>query len=153
MKELTATSFFNLCDKSEFISIREIMDYKTQLRSTDTTVALIKFVKSKCPNCGEEGMFKSHLFGKVKHPACNFEWYLSPGTYILNQLKKVFNSGMNLSTGIGDDQERKGEKQGFLGFIFHFLLGATFRLFFALLSIPIQIIIYLLNKKAIEKEA
>lgn len=142
---------YNFCDNNDFISIQKYEEFRKALEAEgnlDTlSFATEKFIDATCIKCNSEGIFKFHFLGKLNHPQCGQSWYVSPGTYILKQLRSVFKSGMNIAADTSLDAEKKGEKQGCIMAAFMFTIGFIFRLALAIVLIPIQLIVSLLQKK------
>ena len=141
-----------LSKNKEFVSENEANLIYQKLvsegNSSTFDYAFEKFLRAECPNCGKGGLFKFHLFGNLKHKECSSSWYISPVTYIGIQLKKSFKTGGNFAGGVADLDERDGKKPSVLGMIFSFVLGLVFRLSITIISIPIQIVFFLINKKS-----
>jgi hypothetical protein len=151
---LTSTQMevYRYCDSSDFISPEAIESFKQRLMQEDPehvgtlSYALEKFVDATCPKCNATGAYKFHFMGSLKHnPGCGWSWYVNPGTYSATQLGKVFHAGM--SAGGGIMSESKDKTSGCIGAIFGFIFGSLFRLFFAVLMIPIQAIVSLTQRK------
>jgi hypothetical protein len=142
---------YTYCDNNDFISPSKFEEFKSDLEAEDNlqtlSFAVEKFIQASCPKCNTEGLFKFHFLGKLNHPQCGQSWYVSPGTYMLKQLGSVFKSGMNIAAETSIDAEKKGEKQGFFATAFMFIIGFVFRLAVALVLIPIQIVVSLLQSK------
>lgn len=109
--------------------------------------ALEPFIQYVCPKCGSEGMYKWHFLGELRHPDCGWSWYAAVGTYIQRQLGSVFRAGLHTGGGMMDELEKKGESGGCLYAIVGFLFGSLFRLVFALLMIPVQAVVSLMQAK------
>lgn len=139
----TQKLFIDLCKTNDLIDEKVFNDFKTRLEqennSRTTAFALENFVEETCPQCGSYGFYKSKAFGKLMHSACNISWYMSPGKYILHQI------GWLLKSGSSPNKESEG--QDIFAKIFGFLIPFIFRFPFAVLSIPIQIILSLVNSK------
>lgn len=138
------------CNNNDFVSAATIEDFREKLKQEDNlgtlAFALEKFVGTACPKCNEPGSFKWHFLGKLIHPDCGWSWYVGPGKYIVKQLKAVFVAGVGAGAGM-TEPDKRGESGGFIGAIFGFFMGVAFRLPFALLMIPIQAIVSLVQKK------
>jgi len=146
---------FSLTKKADFVELKKASNIYQQLASEGNhstfDYAFRKFLNDVCPNCGAEGYYRFHTFGSLHHPECNSSWYISPGKYTSIQLKKSFSAGGGFAGGAAYEDEKKGKKQGFFEFILLFLLGLIFRLAFAIISIPIQIILFLFNRQSEDK--
>lgn len=142
---------YSYCDNNDFISPSKFEEFKAALQAEGNletlSFATEKFIAAPCPKCNAEGLFKFHFLGKLNHPQCGQGWYVSPGAYMLKQLGSVFKSGMNIAADTSIDAEKKGEKQGFFATAFMFIIGFVFRLALAIILIPIQIIVSLLQSK------
>lgn len=144
---------YNYCDANDYVSPEIINKFRSQLEREDNlgtlSHALAKFMDAACPNCGSTGAYKYHFFGKLKHPPCGWSWYIDPGKYFVAQLKAVFRTGAGLGGEAMAEADKKGESQasGCLTALFGFMIGACFRLPFALLMIPIQAIVSLSQRK------
>lgn len=140
----TQQLFIEFCKKNNFVNEKEFNDFKTRLEeennSKTISFALENFVEATCPKCGAYGFYKSKAFGKLTHSACNISWYMSPGKYILHQI------GWLLKSGSSPNKESEG--RDIFAKIFGFLIPFIFRFPFAVLSIPIQIILSLVNSKS-----
>lgn len=149
---LTATEkgVFTYFQNNDFVSLEVIDTFRNKLKEEGNSgillLAIEKFVKEACPKCGTSGFYKHHFLGKLTHPDCGCSWYMSPGTYIGTQLKSVFRAGRDIGGDMAMDAEKKGEK-GIFEMLFGFIMGAAFRLPFAVIMIPIQSIVSLSQKK------
>ena len=148
---------FDLAKKNDFIPADESNEifrrFVSEGNKSTFNYVFENFMENVCPNCGAKGLFKFHTFGNLKHSKCSCSWYISPGQYTSIQLKKSFRAGMDFgghTMGSAVEDEKKGKKSStFLGPLFAFIIGTIFRLIFAIISIPIQIIIYFINRKTI----
>ncbi|GEM_PF-6523950 len=136
---------------TDYFTLGEVENYKKQLEAEGNLktfrYAFNKFIDEECPNCGVKGRFRYRIFGLLKHPQCSYSWYMKPSKYIILQLEKSFNAGESFAADLAYLAEKKGEKSSCLELIFSFIIGTLFRLVFAIISIPIQIILYLTNNK------
>lgn len=148
----TQLEIYEYCRKADFISSAEIEKFWNRLDqdghvSTLPTV-LEKFLSYSCPNCRAHGAFKWHFLGKLRHPSCNFTWYVGPRTYAVEQLRAVFTLGTSFDATIGTTADKKGVKVvGYMGARFGFILIILLRLSCALLMITIQTPISLTQRK------
>lgn len=141
---------YQYCDESNYIAPEKIEELNELLEqdgnSQTLSYALEKFVEGTCPKCNAPGAYKFHFMGKLKHdPGCGWSWHMGPGNYSATQLGKVFHAGM--SAGGGIMSESKDKTSSCIGGIFGFIFGSLFRLFFAVLMIPIQAIVSLTQPK------
>lgn len=140
----------SLAKNNDSVSLETVEDISSKLvqegNESTFNYAFRKFIDAVCPNCAEAGLYKFHLFGRLRHNKCNNSWYISPGKYALIQLRKSAWGGVSFASGIASEDEKKGEKSSTLGWIFHFIVGFVFRITFTIISIPIQIILYLFNR-------
>jgi hypothetical protein len=140
------------CEESDFLSLEQLREFRLALEAEGSAGALSfairDFVGSRCPQCSEAGRFKPHFLGRVVHrPGCGRSWHVSPLVHAGIQFKSCFHRGLEMGFGMAEDDEKKG-KGGFLSTIFGFVFGLLLRLPFAILMIPIQTIVYFLQKKA-----
>ena len=146
----TEHELYDYCRNNDFVSQEKTEAFRQRLTQEGNpkslAYALGDFIPGACTKCNASGMFKWHFLGKLTHPSCSKSWYVPPGTYIGRQLGAVFRTGGELAGGAISDAEKKGEK-GYAEGIFSFLIGATFRLVFAVLMIPIQAVVSLSQKK------
>ncbi len=143
---------YEYLEQSDFISMERHREFRLALEAEGDSGALIfatrDFVGSSCPQCSEAGRFKPHFLGRVVHrPGCGRSWHVSPLVYAGIQFKACFHRGLEMGFGMAEDDEKKG-KGGFLSTIFGFVFGLLLRLPFAILMIPIQTIVYFLQKKS-----
>lgn len=144
--------FFELCEKTNFISTETLARFKQELEREGNLSMLLAcldqyhFVSETCVKCHGTGVFKWGFLGKLAHPDCGWAWYVTPGMYIQEQLKEVFRSGFGAAGDARKDAKKKGES-GIIVMILSFVFGVFFRLVFAIIGIPIQIIVSLTQKK------
>ncbi|MBU1172882.1 MAG: hypothetical protein KKD44_25260 [Proteobacteria bacterium] len=140
----TQHEVFEFFRNHDFVPTETIEDYGARLENEGNEHTLIyvlnDFKLAECPRCGTAGAYKWHFLGKLNHPECGYAWFVTPGNYIGAQIKGVFRTGMDLGGSLGDDADKKGEgaASGCLSIVIGFLMGAMFRLPFALAMIPIQ---------------
>ena len=138
----TQQLFLEYSKKNSFINEEIYNDFKIRLVEENNlktiSVVLENFAEADCPKCGAYGFFKAKTFGKLNHDECAHTWYLSSGKYIMHQIKWLVNSGNSLNKQ-NDDVFAK---------IFGFLIPFSFRFPFAVLSIPIQMVISIINNKS-----
>ncbi len=143
---------FEYCEQSDFLSLERHREFQVALNAEGNagtlSFATRGFVASSCPQCSEAGLFKHHFLGRLVHrPGCGRSWHVSPLIYMGIQLKSCFHTGLEMGYGMAEDDEKKG-KGGCLSTIFGFIFGLLLRLPFAILMIPIQTIVYFLQKKS-----
>ena len=147
----TQKELWSYCNANDFISKEKIADFQQRLNQegnqNSLNYALEKFEPSICPKCKAEGAYKWHFLGKHTHPACKVSWYVDPGTYIIKSLKAIFKTGIEAGGEMGFTENKKGESGGWIGFIFGFLFGLIFRAMFAAITIPVQAVVSLTQKK------
>jgi hypothetical protein len=111
-------------------------------------IGLSDFTGETCKKCGRRGHFKIHFLGSLQHPECAANWYVSPGTYMLYQLGQVFHAGSRAGGSMKEDADRKGDRSGgIINGIFGFLFVAIFRAALAVVLIPIQAAVSLMQSK------
>lgn len=64
----------------------------------------------------------------------------------------MFDSGVDFASGLTEEIIKKGEKNGCLEVIFGFIIGAFFRLPFALIMIPVQALFSLVQRRTKDRE-
>jgi hypothetical protein len=153
----TQREVYDYCSTNEFVPAHKIQEFSERLNAegnlSTLSYALEKFRSDRCPNCNAEGAFKWHFMGQHKHPSCGHSWYTAPGTYSAEQLKAVFRSGASAGASISSEADKKNDKAGgCMGAIFGFFFVAIFRLFFAVIMIPIQAIVSLTQSKSKKSE-
>jgi hypothetical protein len=141
---------YDFCRNNEFLPAKTIEAFRQRLTQEGTLNSLVyaleDFIPGACPKCNASGTFKWHFLGKLTHPRCSESWYVPPGTYSVRQLKAVFRTGRNMGGELSLEAGKKGEK-GYAEIIIGFLVGAAFRLPFAILMMPIQTVVSLTQKK------
>lgn len=147
----TQTEVYSYCEQNDYISPTQEESFRQRLEREGNiqtlAFAMEKFISETCPRCGLTGEYKYHFFGRLRHPNCQWSWYVGPGTYIVVQLKGVFRTGMEAGAGMKEEYDKKGERGGWVGAIFGFIFGAIFRLIFAAIMVPIQAVVSLTQSK------
>ncbi len=151
----TENAVFDFFKRNEYASPSVIDEFQQRLKAEGDNVtfnaATLDFIANECPNCGAVGLFRFHFLGKLKHPDCNTEWCVRPGTYALRQLRSVVYAGASFGSDTADSAKKKGEKGVFEG-IFGFIVGAIFRLVLAITLIPIQAVVSLIQSKPVNQK-
>jgi hypothetical protein len=139
------------CDQHDFIPGEVVEQFTRELEADGNlqtlAFALEDFLEGSCKKCTTVGMFKWHFLGRLQHPACNYSWYVTPGTYVGEQLRRSIRAGMDMGADMHEDTKKKGEPGGWLVAILGFVVGTAFRLTFAIISIPAQLIFSLSQPK------
>jgi hypothetical protein len=142
---------YDYCAKNDFLPVERALAFRAALEAEGNArtfnFATIDFEDVRCPECGVGGFYKRHFLGRLTHrPGCGFSWHISPLRYALVQFGACLRFSLGAGFDLSSDDEKKG-KNGCLSGIFGFLFGLFLRLPFAILMIPIQTIVYFVQKK------
>lgn len=138
---------FDLYEHGDFVPAEKIAELTRRLLETERnttwmSICRAKWIGSVCPQCGAQGDYRSRFLGKLRHPGCGCSWYMSPGRYLLHQMKLAFNAGGGAATSAASDAERRGGGGTGAGIV-AFILGGLARMVIGLCLVPIQAVVSL----------
>jgi len=137
---------------NEYVSPSTIENFARKLNEEgqggELPIMLEEFVETKCPSCGADGRFKWHFLGRLAHPDWRSSWYVHPGQYFKERMKRVLRAGMSFGGSTLEEAKNRGEDGGLIGAIFSTIIGIAFMLPFSIAILPIQTIFSLRQEKA-----